>query len=482
MRPADVVDWVIFLGYLAVILSIGIYFTRRQNSQEEYFVGGRSMNWIAVGISLFATSFSSISFLAYPREGAYEDYHLLLTLLCIPLLIVPILWFVFVPLFHRLKVTSIYEYLGQRFDNRVRRFGSILFFGYAVGWMGSMLYGMGLILQAVLGVGPTETTLLIIGIGTFAVIYTSLGGVQAVIWNDVLQTVVLGGGMCIVFFIALGRIDGGVSEIISTGVAANKFDMFNMTLDITERRSFWTAIAFALFMYLPGYTVSQTTAQRYVCIDSLKKARHSLLVSSIVSTSICFLFFFVGTTLYVYYNRVGAGGFPELARQDQLLPWFVANEANVTGLVGLIVAGLFAAALSTIDSGINSMTAVIVYDWLDGEHVSIKTSRLFSVLFGVLIVGAALISPYVGQYLIEIIAKVVGVFLGLLLGIFLVGMYVPKADSRDVIIGTAVGSVLLILVWTTTGLPHWWYGAVSIGGTFIAGWLMSMTHKVPGDA
>ncbi|MFC1574284.1 hypothetical protein ACFL30_03795, partial [Candidatus Latescibacterota bacterium] len=129
--------------FLSVIFGVGIYFTKKQKSQEDYFVGGRKMNWIAVGISLFATSFSSISFLAYPREGAFEDFHLFLTLLCIPFVIVPVLWFIFVPMYIRMKVTSIYEYLEIRFSRSVRRLGTILFAGYAIGWMGSMLYGMG---------------------------------------------------------------------------------------------------------------------------------------------------------------------------------------------------------------------------------------------------------------------------------------------------------------------------------------------------
>ena len=440
-------DIVLFLLYLCVVFGVGVYFSRRQKTAEDYFVGGRRMNWIAVGVSLFATSFSSISFLAYPREGAFEDYHLFLTLMCIPLVIVPILWFVFVPMFIRLKLTSIYEYLEIRFNRPMRRLGTVLFAGYAIGWMGSMLYGMGLILQAVLGISGGQTVWLLVGIGVFAVMYTMLGGVQAVVWNDVLQTIILGGGMVMVLVLALSKIDGGFGTVVSFGLEHGKFDMFNMTPDLLERRTFYAAIAFALFMYLPGYTVSQTTAQRYVCMSSLSEARRSLLVSALVSTAVCLLFFFVGSTMFAFYHHTLGTGFPELFRQDQLLPHFVVSEIAVTGLTGLLLAGLFAAALSTIDSGINSLTAVVVYDWLSGRDTGVTMSRIMCVLFGALVIAAALVAPLLGEHLIEIISKIVGVFLGLLLGVFLLGMFVPRANAPGAFIGLATASAALAIVW-----------------------------------
>jgi Na+/proline symporter len=138
------------------------------------------------------------------------------------------------------------------------------------------------------------------------------------------------------------------------------------------------------------------------------------------------------------------------------------------------VAGLFAAALSTIDSGINSLTAVAIYDWMDGSKVSIRVSRIMSVLIGVLIIAAALISPFLGEYLIEIIAKIVGVFLGLLLGLFLLGLFVPRANTGGAYIGLTAASLALAVVWTQTALPHWWYGSITVGVTVLVGWLSSM--------
>jgi SSS family transporter len=436
------------------------------------------MNWLAVGVSLFATSFSAISFLAYPREGAFADYTLFLTLLCIPLIIVPVVWLVFLPVFVRHGVTSIYEILETRFDRRTRRLGTLLFAGYAIGWMGSMLYGMGLILQALLGLDATQTVWLLVGIGAFAIVYTMLGGMQAVVWSDVLQTLVLGGSVLLVLFLALDRIDGGAGAVIEAGRADGKFAMLNWTADLTERRTVWAALAFALFMYLPGYAVSQVTAQRYVCMPSLSHARRALVLSAVVSTAVCLLFFFTGTTLYVFYQ--GAGGLPELARQDQILPHFVSAEVNLPGLTGLLLAGLFSAAMSTMDSGINSLTAVVVYDWLGGRQASVRTSRYLTVLFGSLVIGAALGAPYLGQHLIEIITKVAGSFLGLLLGVYLLGLFSKRANPPGVLLGFAAGVLALAWVWIGTPLPHWWYGGVTITAVVLVGEAASRFFPAPG--
>ncbi len=325
-----------------------------------------------------------------------------------------------------------------------------------------MLFGMGLIVQAVLGLTGTQLTWMLIGIGLFALLYTTLGGVQAVIWNDVLQTIIFGVGMLIVLFLTIGRIEGGWSTVFQFGLEHDKFQMFNMDFSLFERRNFYTACAFALFMYLPGYTVSQTTAQRYVCMSSLGEARRALLISSLVSTSVCLLFFLVGTSMFTFYHQPGAGGFPELFRQDQLLPYFVGTEIRLSGLIGLLIAGLFAATMSTIDSGINSMTAVVVYDWLPGRKVSLGLSRLICCFIGLFVIAAALIAPYLGEHLIEIISKIAGTFLGLLLGIFLLGMFASGANTAGTFIGFLGGVVALIIVWTQTTLPHWWYGGVTV--------------------
>ena len=465
----NAIDWTIFLVYLALVLGIGVWFARKQENSEEYFVGSRRMNWFMVGVSLFATAFSSLSFVALPKEGAYSNYHLLLTYLCIPLVITPLLAWLFVPLYFRLGVTSVYEYLQVRFNRSMRRLGTVLFALYAVGWMGSMVYATGLVLKAVLQLDDTQFTWTLVAVGLFATCYTALGGIRAVIWTDVLQAATLGGGMLLVLILAVQRIDGGMATIVHLGMEHDKFQMFDMSLDLTRPGTFLAACSLALFAYLPGYTTSQVTVQRYVCMRNLSEARRGLLINALVATLVAILFFFVGTTLFAYYHQGGGPGFPELEKQDQLMPYFVLTELRCAGLTGLLVAGLFAAVMSTIDSGINSLTAVVVYDWLSGRDLPVAVSRLLCCLFGVAVIGAALIAPHLERDVIGIISVVSGTFLGLLLAVFLMGMLVPRANTGGAMVGLLAGAASLMYVWTQTDICGWWYGAFTCVPAFVVG-------------
>ena len=461
------------------MFGVGLWFARKQENNEEFFVGGRNMNWLAVGVSLFATAFSSISFLAYPREAAYESFQFFVAILFIPLVITPLLWWLFVPLYVRLGVISVYEYLEIRFHLALRRLGTVLFAGYAIGWMGSMLYAVGLIMQVVLDLSDTELMWTLAGVGLFATLYTSLGGVKAVIWTDVLQTLVLGGGTVVIFALALGHVEGGWQTVVRIGTEQGKFQMFNFELDFAERGTFYAACAFGLFMYLPGYTTSQVTAQRYVCMSSLAEARRALALHAVVVTLVVLMFFLLGTTLFAYYSQ--HGGLPDLdkAKQDQIMPLFVVNVLPQIGLTGLLVAGLFAAAMSTIDSGINSLTAVVVCDWLSGRNPSVRLSRLLCAVFGVAIVLSALAVPHLAKNVIGMITTVAGTFLGLLLGLFLLGMFVRRANTAGAILGLLAGVVSITVVLTTTSVPHWWYGAFTTLPTLAVGWAASYLFPPP---
>ena len=185
------------------------------------------MNWFAVGISMFATSFSSISFLGLPQRGAYQDFSFYLTILLIPILITPILWFFFVPLYARLRVSSGYAYLRLRFNSTVQKIGSLLYCGYALGWMGAMLFAIALTLKSVMNLNDTQYVLTLIGLGVFATVYTAVGGLRAVIWTDVLQAVTLGAAVVAVLLLAVGGIAGGWSGLWQIGSENGRWTMFH---------------------------------------------------------------------------------------------------------------------------------------------------------------------------------------------------------------------------------------------------------------
>ncbi len=222
-------------------------------------------------------------------------------------------------------------------------------------------------------------------------------------------------------------------------------------------------------MYLPGYAVAQNMIQRYVCSGGLREGRRVVVLSGLINAGLGLLFMLVGVALFAFYTQTGGPGMPKLDSEDQILPYFVSTQTQGVGLVGLMLAGLFAAAMSTIDSGINGVASVIVYDWLGGKQLPLWASRGLTVALGVLVIVAALLAPRLGGDVIDIIMAIAGTLLGGLMAVFLLGMFTPRANWQAALIGLAVGAASLMLVATMTDIPKWWYGAFTIGPTWLVG-------------
>ncbi len=311
------IDVTVCVLYLGLVFALAVLSARGQKDNEDYFVGGRTMNWLVVGVSMFATSFSSLSFLGLPQRGAYQDFSFYVTILCIPFLITPILWFLFVPLYTRLHVSSGYEYLGLRFGLVAQRIGSVLYCIYALLWMGTMLYAVAITLQVIMGLSDRAYLAMLIGVGVFATVYTVVGGLKAVVWTDVLQAIVLGGAVVLIIVLAVQRIDGGWSTLWEVARGHGKFQLvqwqrpWHATENFTSPSSVYSAIAVGLFMYLPGYAVAQNMIQRYVCCGSLQAGRGVVALSAVINSVLGFLFLCVGTALFVFYTQPGGPGLPE---------------------------------------------------------------------------------------------------------------------------------------------------------------------------
>ncbi|MHC4355328.1 MAG: sodium:solute symporter family transporter [Planctomycetota bacterium] len=492
MTDLSVLDWCVCGAYLAIVFGLAFRSARGQQDNEDYFVGGRKMNWFVVGVSMFATSFSAISFLGLPQRGAYQDFSFYLTILFIPFVITPILWFVFVPMFVRLKVSSGYEYLGRRFGLSAQLLGSGLYCLYALGWMGTMLYAVALTLKTVVGLTGVQYYWVLVGIGAFATLYTVMGGLKAVVWTDVLQAVVLGGAIIAVMFLAISRIDGGWSRFWSIASEHSKFKMFHLKArllsaeNFTGKNTVFTAAAYGLFMYLPGYAVSQNMIQRYVCAGSLTRGRGVVILSAVINAALGLLFLLVGTALFAFYSQPDGPGMPvaeiDIATKDQILPHFVSTQLPGVGLTGLILAGLFAAAMSTMDSGINGVTSVIVYDWLAGRELPLRVSRILTTVLGAIVIGAAILVPFIGNTVLDIIMVIAGTCLGMLMAIYLLGMFTRSANLPGVLIGVGAGLVCFLVVLIWTDIPKWWFGAFAMFPTIIVGAIASLCFPKPPES
>lgn len=512
MQRLSIFDWLVCGGYFVLIAVVNIVRLKfRNRTEEDYFVGGRQMNWVAVGISMFATGFSSVSFLGLPQRGTYDGFPFYLTVLLIPVLIAPVICLFFVPLYVNLRVSSGYEYLRMRFNPTVQKLGSLFYCCYAIGSMGAMLYAVSLTMKQLLDLTPAQYYAMLVGLGLFTTVYTAAGGLGAVVWTDVYQSATLGLAVLAVLYLAINGIDGGWSGLWAIGNEHSKFTMIDVELLTPNAASFksplsvYTAVAFAVFMYLPGYAVSQNMILRYVCSGTVAAARRVVVLSALVNVLMGFLLLLLGVSFFVYFTQPGGVGLPPLGRQDQILPYFIA-QATVPGLTGLVMAGMFSAA-SAMDSGINGVASVLCYDWLGGRQLPVRYSKILTVFLGFVVIGFALNAERLGENVLNIVNLIAGTMLGALMPMFLLGMFSRRANSPGVLIGLASAAVCLAVVMTAKYIPQssyaglgleglaasplwsffmeipfWWYGAVVIFPNLIVGWGASWLFSRPSPA
>lgn len=481
-----VLDWLICLGSVAVLFAQGWGFARAQKTTEDYFVGGRSMHWLAVGLSMFATTFSPLSFVGLPREAAYVDYHLYLAILFIPLFAAPVVGWLFVPIYHRLRLTSAYEYLERRFDRRLRRAASLLYGLYVLSWMGTMLYATSLIVQASLGLNEALRLVSMMILGTVTVTYTTLGGFKAAVWTNVIKAAILASVILAILVLAVARVEGGLASIWEVGWAHDKFAMFRLEFDLTKRANFFSACAFGLFVYLAVAVTGQTAVQRYVSMPTVAAARRSLAVNGLGTAGVCFLFFLLGTAMFAFYTQhptseVDRGNvFPPLPTQDQITIHFVRTELPYPGLLGLLLGALFTTTMGSVSSGLSSLSALVASDWLDGQSLGVRLGRWLSALFGIATLGMAFLVPYLGEHVFDIIIRLSGALFGPLLGLFLLGALVPRANATGAAVGLLAGLIGLAVVFPTSITP-WWYGALTCLPTLFVGILASCLFPPPAE-
>ncbi len=481
MTGIGLTDWVIVAVYVALTAVLAWVAARRQKNADDYFTGGNEMNGFAVGLSIFAAAFSAAAFVMLPREGAYRNWGLLSVLLLIPLFITPLLWFVFVPLYTRLGLRSVYEYLSIRFHPGLRRLGALLFFGYAFGWLGSMLYTLVLILDAIIGLSQPQFVLTLVGIGAVSILYAGSGGLKGIIWLDVLQAITLGGCVIVILLLAISRVDGGLAAVIETGRAHAKFNLADLSAGWKGQTSIWWVLALTLFVYLPGYTTSQVTVQRYLSMSGPKELHRALTLNAVVATAVYFLFMLTGTVMFVYYTQK-TGAMPVMASQDQILPHFIVHDLHVPGIVGLMCIGLLAAAVSTLEGGMNSIASVLTFDLLGRRQTSAWTNRLLTCVIGLGVIGAALLAPYIGKNFIDQITAVASTFLGLLLGVYVLGMAFARANTGGAVCGLLAGAAGIAFVMASPSIPAWWSGAFAFTPTLLVGRLASGFFPPPTPA
>lgn len=469
-------DWAIVAAYAAAVMTLAVLFFKRQNTTGEYFLAGRSMPWWAVGLSLYASMFSSYSFVGCPGETYFHGIGYALTNFAV-MLATPVILIVFVRTYQRMHFTTAYEYLEARFSLPVRLLGSTLFLITKIGWMATLLYALSCFICELADISIVTC---IIAVGVFSTLYTFAGGMRAVIWTDVIQFFVFLVGICAVFWVTV-KGAGGPAEAFRIVHDAGKLDI-SFSFDPTVRVTFWGAIVGFGIASLAHYGTDQLTLQRLFATRDYRQARRSVLLNSYVLYPFGLLIYAMGVAIFAYYRAHPPAA--EIGSPDQVLPFFV-GDALPHGLRGLLLAALFAAAMSSVDSGLNAMSACGITDfyrrlWAPGrqeEHYTL-VAKIMTLAFGAVIIAMSICVKDWGS-IIEIGMKLMAPFFGSLLVLFLMGILTRRANSLGALVGGVAGAAAALLVSKYTKVSFFWYSAIGAIVGVTVGMAASMLAPAP---
>lgn len=473
-RTLGWLDYVVLALYFALNLGIGWWCARRKRaSSGDFFLGGGRVAWWAMAISFFATSTSSISFMALPAKTYQSDW-LVFGSAPAQALAGLLVGFVFVGLLRRLNLTTIYGYLEQRFSLKVRLLGAGL--GVLLKVAGRMAVVMLLPALALSTVTGLNVYISIALMGLVTTIYALEGGFEAVIWTDVLQAVVTFVGVGVALFYMSAGVEGGMNGIIQAGEAADKFRMVSWSLDITQP-TVWVFVGM-FFGHVFTQLSDQPLMQRMLATADPREARRTVVVGNIIGMASSVVFFFVGTALFVFY-REHPERLVNALPGDAIFPYFIANELPV-GVVGLIVAGLFAAAMGALSSIINSTAAIIVSDFQGAfqpqatEAQRLRLARLSTVLCGVFatLMAAFLAWRNVGSLWDEFL-KLIALIGGGFPGVFALGLLTRRANAPGVIIGALASIAVVWWLQNYTATSVFLHSFVAVGSCIVIGYVAS---------
>ncbi|PHN05925.1 sodium:solute symporter family transporter [Flavilitoribacter nigricans] len=467
-------DFLVVAVYLGVLGWMGFYFSKRQKNTDDYFKGGGRVPWWAAGLSIFGTALSAITFMAIPAKTFATDWSYFMLNMTI-FLVAPLVILLFIPFYRRLNLTTAYEYLEQRFNLSVRLLGSASFILYQIGRMGVVLFLPSIALNVVTGID----IFLCIGVmGFISLIYTMMGGIEAVIWTDVVQVIVLLGGALLSLGLIISKVDGGFGGIVETGIQDHKFNLFDLDLSLRQP-TFWVMLVGGMFANITTYGTDQTMVQRYLTTKSVKTANQSVWTNALLTIPATLIFFFLGTALYAFFQSFPAELNPTFANNDAIFPWYIVSQLP-TGVSGLLIAGIFAAAMSSISSSMNSAATAYSTDfhfrfgWTAGID-RLRLARIATLIIGLSGTAFALImATWDIQSLWDEFQKVLGLIIGGLGGVFLLGILSSRATGAGALVGISCSVIVQILVAYYQPVHLMLYSATGVLSCFICGWLASL--------
>jgi len=464
-------DYLVVGCYFTTLVLMGLYFSKRQKTTERYFTGGRSMPAWAVGMSILATLISSITFLAYPGAGYEGKWILLVQGLMVPIVLISLIWII-VPIYRRVIGISAYEFFEKRFGYGARLYSSIAFTSAHFIKMGTVFFLLSLALASMTGVS-TYTVILVLGILVIA--YTLVGGIEAVVWCEVIQGFLLIGGGLICLAVLLFRPEGGPAAVVSTAWQSDKITVGPYNWNFVEL-TFWVMAINGIFYALQKYGTDQTIVQRFLVAKSDRAAEKAALIGVLLCVPVWTLFMFIGTCLWSYYQITGAY-LPAGIAPDEVFPYFVMSQLPM-GVTGMILAALMAAALSSLDADLNCLSAVIVEDYYrKARPNSTDRQRLVLGKIAVAVCGisamiiASLYVKYSKGGVLGTVFSLYAIFSGGIAGLFVLGFFTTRANRK----GCYVGIITCIIFTTYAFLTK--QGLVDLNKMFGVNYLNFTHHK-----
>ena len=500
------IDWSCIFIYMALLIGIGYYHSQRHTTLKQYFLAGKHMSWIPIGLSLMAALNSGIDYLATP-SALMKFGIIILTGNLSWFVIYPYAFYISMPLYRRLDVYSAYEYLERRFDVWVRSLASLIFILWRLGWMATALYVPCLAITTATG-HPEHLTPMVALMGFVATLYTMMGGVKAVIWTEVLQFVVMFGGLFITLLVVVLKVDFTGAALWQVLKETGESSQFTPAVQASGVWGvivgyFTTPITFSALLIasiagrLTAYTSDQIMVQRFQTAKSIRATRQGFLITAISDLTWMVVLTFVGVMLVLYFNAQQTAGhnLPEWVESntDYRFPYFM-SQVFPPGLTGPVMAAIVAASLSAIASAINSQSTVIIVDFynrilkghlLPPQNLSPEEERKQVFLSRVAAIGIGILGTFISMNLgslgiiAVIAARVIQTFTGPILGLFWLGMFTTRANSPGVFIGGITGTV--VALYTAFGLidvvSFLWPCIFGLVVTLLVGYLASLFFK-----
>ncbi len=465
------IDYIILSGYLLFTGGLGIYFARFQKSSRDYFLGSRDLPWPAISLSIVATETSTLTFIGIPAL-AYSGDMTFLQITFGYFLARVIISLLFLPAYYQGELYTAYAFLEKRFGSRARDLASAIFMITRLLADGVRLFATAIPLKILTGLSyPASITIICI----VTILYTILGGLRAVIWMDAIQLIIYLGGAGVAYFVILGQIPEGWHHIEQLVAPTQKLKIFDFRFDLKTTYTIFSGIIGGTFLTMASHGTDQLMVQRLLAARNVRDSQKALIGSGFLIIAQFFFFLLIGVMLFAFYRL-----FPErlsISRADEVFPLFIANEMP-SGIGGVLIAAIFAAAMSTLSSSLNSLASSTMMDWIKpyfkpgwSERKELLYSRIVTIAWAFLLIVVAALAGSWGNVL-EAGLKIASFTYGGLLGAFLLGLTSQRIQQKEAVPAMLVG--LITMIWISTTSIAWpWYVAIGAITTIAAGYVLN---------